>query len=271
MLSSSGWLSASFCTATNARLREQLADLVRRHAGGDAAVGDGEQLADLRARNRALDARGDPCGLRLGERLVARERLRVLPQRLVRHARAGGLEALDPARVARRRSERVLDHHRHELRARQPEQRGIRLRDAPVRVLRRRRRSTPVSAAAQPSAWSRLPRRRRSRRSSVDRPIPTTRARMVPRRRRSRVVLNTSLIPLSPVLPRDGIAARPGSVGADIRMEMRYEVKTRSGRLRERQRPQAVAELGDPDGHVRAAEEARRAHARDTKVLPARR
>ena len=119
----------------DARNREQPRDLVRRHAGGDAAVGDRERGAELGSVHCALDRKVDPLDLGIGKALVALDRQGVLRERLVRHARARGLEALDPACIRRSRRHGVLDHHRHELRPRQPEQRGIRLRDAPVRML----------------------------------------------------------------------------------------------------------------------------------------
>ena len=53
VLSSSGWLSVSFWTATHARGREQRGDLVRRHPGRDAAVGDRVSLGRSSRRARS--------------------------------------------------------------------------------------------------------------------------------------------------------------------------------------------------------------------------
>ena len=88
------------------------------------------------------------------------------------------------------------------------------------------------------------------------------------RRRRSRVVFDTLNSPLSRYVPRDGSTARPGSVVVIFVGIRRFE-SSRTRRYGSGSSPRRVAELGDPEGHVRAAEQAR-AHARETKVTPIR-
>ena len=165
VLSSLRLLAASPLHRRDARDAQELRDPVRRNAGRHAAVGEAERRAEANARHCALHRLAYARHLAGRVAAVARDRPPVLREGLAGDARARRLEAANAPAVRRHRVEVVLDHHVHELRAREAEQRPIGLRGVAgerLRSVERRRRS---ERSVQPqTAGARCSRSRAGRR-----------------------------------------------------------------------------------------------------------
>ena len=126
VLSSSGCLSESFCTAATPSTLSRSATLFAGTCRRDAAVHGRVGLVDLRARHGVLDRGRDLSSTTLvGVLVVGLHRSLVVLERLARDRRARRREARDAAGVGRGRVEVVLDHDVDRVRARAPEQRRI--------------------------------------------------------------------------------------------------------------------------------------------------